>query len=86
VKIKPYVREVNAIRMNQWIQYMELYFNVHEVIVKQKIAFTWLKLEGHALTWWKSDVVRREIGNEPPVTNWEVFKNSDKISILSNRI
>jgi hypothetical protein len=48
---------------------MEVYFSVHEVTRKQKIDFTQLKLEGHALTWWESDVVRRALGNEPPMTD-----------------
>jgi len=37
-----------------------------------------LKLEGHALTWWDSDAVSRELGNEPLVIDWEVFKNMIK--------
>jgi hypothetical protein len=37
-----------------------------------------LKLEGHALAWWESDVVGRTLENEPPVTKWEVFKNMIK--------
>jgi hypothetical protein len=53
---------------------MEMYFNVHEVTRKQKNAFSQLKLEGHTLTWWESDAVRITLGNEPPVTDWEVFK------------
>jgi hypothetical protein len=57
---------------------MELYFNVHEVTGKQNIFFLELKLEGHALTWWESDAVSRAIGNDPPVINWEVFKNMIK--------
>jgi hypothetical protein len=39
VDIKPYVREVDAIKLNQWLQQMEVYFNVHEVTGKQKICF-----------------------------------------------
>jgi hypothetical protein len=64
--------------MNQWLQQMEVYFNVHEVTGKQKIAFSQLKLEGHALAWWESDAVGRELGNEPPLIDWEVFKDMIK--------
>jgi hypothetical protein len=78
VEIKPYAGEVDAIRLNQWLQWMQVYFNVHEVTKKQKIVFSWLKLEGHALTWWESDAVNRELGNEPLVIDWEVFKKMIK--------
>jgi hypothetical protein len=78
VDIKPYVGEVYAIRMNQWLQQMEVYFSVHEVTGKQNIYFSQLNLEGHALEWWESDRVSILLGNEPPMTNWEVFKDMIK--------
>jgi hypothetical protein len=78
VDIKPYTRELDAIRMNQWIHHMEVYFSVYEVTTKQNISFARLKLEVHALTWWESDAVSRALGNEPPVTEWEVFKDMIK--------
>lgn len=70
VDIKPYVGEVDAIKLNQWLQQMEVYFNIHEVAGKQRIAFEKLKLEGHALAWWESDAACRALENEPPVTDW----------------
>jgi hypothetical protein len=51
---------------------------VHEVTTKHNISFARLKLEVHALTWWESDAVSRALGNEPPVTEWEVFKDMIK--------
>jgi hypothetical protein len=51
VDIKPYTREVDAIRMKKWLQHTKVYFNVDRVIGKQKIVFAQLKLEDHALTW-----------------------------------
>jgi hypothetical protein len=57
---------------------MEVYFNMHEVTRKQNISFARLKLECHALTWWESDVVNRELGNKPPMIDREVFKNMIK--------
>jgi hypothetical protein len=63
VEIKPYVEEVDATRINQWIQQMEVYLNMYEVIGKQNISFSQLNLEGHALAWWESDVVIRALGN-----------------------
>jgi hypothetical protein len=51
VDIKPYAEEVDFVRINQWLQWMEVYFNMHEVIGKQKIYFFQLKLEDHALAW-----------------------------------
>jgi len=78
VDIKPYAEEVDVVRINQWLQWMEVYFNMHEVIGKQKIYFFQLKLEDHALAWWESDAVSRELGNEIPLIDWEVFKGMIK--------
>jgi hypothetical protein len=78
VDIKPYTKKVDAISLNQWLQQMEVYFIMHEEIGKKKIVFSCLKLEGHALKWWESDAVRKELGNEPLVTDWQVLKDMIK--------
>jgi hypothetical protein len=57
---------------------MEVYFNMHEVNGKQNIDFSLLNPEGHVLAWWESDVVRRALGNEPPMIYKEVFKDMIK--------
>jgi hypothetical protein len=54
---------------------MEVCFNVHEVNGRQNIDFARLKLECHALIWWESDAVSRELGNKSPVIDLEVFKD-----------
>jgi len=50
---------------------MEVYFNMHEVTWKKKIFFV-------RLTWWESDAVSRALGNEPPMIDWDVFKDMIK--------
>jgi hypothetical protein len=40
-----------------------------------------LKLEGRALTWWESYVTARRLKEEPPVTQWEIFKNFIKLHL-----
>jgi hypothetical protein len=52
-KIKPYQGEVNALNLNHWLHKLEVYFSVHNIDEEQKISFSQLKLEGHALTLWK---------------------------------
>jgi hypothetical protein len=49
VDIKPYQGEIDALKLNDWLQQLEFYFNVHHIDEEQKIIFTRLKLEGHAL-------------------------------------
>jgi hypothetical protein len=66
--------EIDALKLNQWLQYLEVYFSVHEVSEAQRISFSHLKLEGHALTWWESDVIARRLGNEPPMKNWKCLR------------
>jgi hypothetical protein len=54
VDIKPYQGEIDAVKLNNWLQQLEVYFNVHDIKEEKNILFVRLKLEGHALTWWES--------------------------------
>jgi hypothetical protein len=51
--IKPYQGDINALKMNNWLQQLEVYFSVHHIDEEKKISFARMKLEGHALTWWE---------------------------------
>jgi hypothetical protein len=53
VDIKPYLGEINAIKLNHWLQQLEVYFSIYHIEEEQKISLSRLKLEGHALTWWE---------------------------------
>jgi hypothetical protein len=57
INIKPYVGDMNTLKLNQWIQQWEFYFIVHEVNGAHTIYFSHLKMECHTLTLWESDVV-----------------------------
>jgi hypothetical protein len=57
IDIKPYVGEIDALKLNQWLQQLEVYFSVHQIGEDKRISFNQLKLEGHALTWWESYVI-----------------------------
>ena len=50
VNIKPYQGEIDALKLNHWLQQLEVYFSIHHIDEEQKISFASLKLEGHALT------------------------------------
>ena len=52
--IKPYHGEIDALKLNHWLQQLEFYFNIHQIEEGKNISFTGLKLEGHAFTWWES--------------------------------
>jgi hypothetical protein len=52
VYINPYQGEIDALKLNHWLQQIEVYFSFHHIDEKQKISFARLKLECHALTWW----------------------------------
>jgi hypothetical protein len=53
VDINPYQGEIDALKLNHWLQQLEVYFSVHHIDEEQNISFARLKLEGHALTWWE---------------------------------
>jgi hypothetical protein len=50
VDINPYQGEIDALKLNHWLQQLEFYFSVHHIDEEKKISFARLKLEGHALT------------------------------------
>jgi hypothetical protein len=53
VYIKTYQGEIDALKMNHWLQQLEVYFSIHHIDEEKNISFSMLKLEGHALTWWE---------------------------------
>jgi hypothetical protein len=61
IDIKPYVSKINALKLNNLLQLMDIYFSVHEVNITHRIYFTHLKLEGNALNWWKIIVIAQII-------------------------
>jgi hypothetical protein len=54
VDINLYQGEINALKLNHWLQQLEVYFNIHHIDKEQNISFARLKLDDHALTWWES--------------------------------
>jgi len=52
--IKSYQGEIDALKVNHYLQQLEFYFSFHHIKEEQKISFAWIKLEGHSLTWWES--------------------------------
>ena len=50
VDIKPYQGEIDALKLNHWLQHLEFYLSVHHIDQEQKRSFSRSKLEGHALT------------------------------------
>jgi hypothetical protein len=74
VDIKPYQGEIDVVKLNHWLQQLEVYFNVHNIDEEKKFSFSQLKLEGHALTWWEIHMETLRLEGDPPVTKWEDFK------------
>jgi hypothetical protein len=40
VDIKPYQGEIDAVKLNHWLQQLEVYFSVHNIDEEQKISFS----------------------------------------------
>jgi hypothetical protein len=74
VDIKPYQCEIDALKLNHWLQQLEVYFGVHYIDEEQKISFVRLKSEGHALSWWESHTKTFRLEGDPLVARWEDFK------------
>jgi hypothetical protein len=53
VDIKPYQDDIEALKLNHWLQQPEFYFSIHHIDEEHTISFYRLKLKGHDLTWWE---------------------------------
>ena len=74
VDINPYQCDIDALKMNHWLQQLEIYFNFHHIYEKKNISFSRLNLEGHDLTWWESHIETLRMEGDPLVTKWEDLK------------
>jgi hypothetical protein len=45
VDINPYQGEIDALKLNYWLQQLEVYFSVHDIDEEHRISFARLKLE-----------------------------------------
>ena len=53
---------------------LEVYFSIHNIDEENKISFAQLKLEGHALNWWKIHTETLRMEGDSPITKLEDFK------------
>jgi len=53
VDLNPYQGEIDVVKLNHWLQQVQVYFNIHHIDEEKNISFDRVKLEGHSLTWWK---------------------------------
>ncbi|XP_026399975.1 uncharacterized protein LOC113295860 [Papaver somniferum] len=58
-------------KLDGWLDKLETYFTVHQLVESQKISFASLKLSNHASTWWKAYKKRYVTEN----MTWHQFKN-----------
>ncbi|CAL2237497.1 unnamed protein product [Prunus armeniaca] len=54
IDIPAYDGEINAEKLDNWIDQLETYYTIYEYNNRQRINFAMLKLTNHALTWWKA--------------------------------
>jgi hypothetical protein len=78
VDIKPYQDDIDALKLNPWLQQLEIYFSFHHIGEEQKILFSRLNIEGHALTWWEIYKKKLRLEGDPPVTRWDDLKSPIK--------
>jgi hypothetical protein len=50
VDIKTYQADIDALKINHWLQQLEVYFSIHHIDEGKNISFSILMLEVHALT------------------------------------
>jgi hypothetical protein len=65
---------IDDVKLNHWLQLLEVYFSVHNIVEEQNISFSGLKLKGCSLTWWEIHIDRLTLEGDPLVTKWEAFK------------
>jgi hypothetical protein len=74
VDIKPCQDEIDVLKLNRWLQQLEVYFSVNNIGEDKNISFVELKLEGHAQIWWEIHTKMIRVEGDPLVTKWEVFE------------
>ena len=74
VDINSYQDDIDALKLNQILQQLEVYSLVHQIVKGQNISYTLPKLEGCAITWWEIHIEELRMSGDLPVTKWEDFK------------
>jgi hypothetical protein len=82
VYIKPYQGEINVLKLNDWLNKLEVYFSVHNIDEDKNISFSQLKLEGQALTWWEIHVDTLGLEGDLLVNKWEDLKTLIKSQVF----
>lgn len=54
IEISMYNGDLDAEKLDFWVDRLESYFSIGRYTHKEKIMLTCLKLNGYAMTWWKS--------------------------------
>jgi hypothetical protein len=68
VDIKTYQGEINVLKMNHWLQKLDVYFSVHSIDEEENISFSRLELESHGLNWWESHTQTLRLEGHPLVS------------------
>jgi Ty3 transposon capsid-like protein/Zinc knuckle len=58
-----------------WLFQLSQYFTVARVADAERVPFAVTFLRENALTWWRSDSMRREQQHESPITTWKEFES-----------
>jgi hypothetical protein len=74
VDINPYQGDIDSLKLNHWLQQLEVYFIIHHINEEPKISFVRLKLEDQALTSWESHMETIRLEGDTPATKWDDFK------------
>ncbi|XP_026451466.1 uncharacterized protein LOC113351745 [Papaver somniferum] len=70
LEIYDYDGVVEAEKLDGWLDKLETYFTVHQLVESQKISFASLKFSNHASTWWKAYKKRYDTEH----MTWQQFK------------
>ena len=52
VDINPYQGDIKALRLNNWLRKLQVYFFVYNIDDDKNMSISRLELQGHTLTWW----------------------------------
>lgn len=70
VEIPVYDEVVDPEKLDSWLDQFDTYFTLQRFSNAQKVAYTPLKMTGHAKTWWKAITKTREVDG----LIWSQFK------------
>lgn len=74
VEVPDFHGKLDPYAFQDWITFLEDYFNWFSLAANRRVRFVKMKLKGHARVWWQSVEEHLHCLQKPPITDWEKMR------------